>query len=52
MNACLRDLLARPGMTIVPGAYDAIGARLIEQAGFAAVYMTGAGTSAAQRSKA
>jgi 2-methylisocitrate lyase-like PEP mutase family enzyme len=47
MNASLRDLLARPGMTIAPGAYDAIGARLIEQAGFAAVYMTGAGTSAA-----
>jgi 2-methylisocitrate lyase-like PEP mutase family enzyme len=47
MNASLRDLLARSGMTIAPGAYDAIGARLIEQAGFAAVYMTGAGTSAA-----
>ena len=44
----LRDLLARPGMTVAPGAYDAIGARLIEQAGFAAVYMTGAGTSAAR----
>ncbi|TBM84768.1 carboxyvinyl-carboxyphosphonate phosphorylmutase, partial [Mycolicibacterium smegmatis] len=29
-------------------AYDAIGARLIEQAGFAAAYMTGAGTSAAR----
>jgi 2-methylisocitrate lyase-like PEP mutase family enzyme len=48
MNPSLRDLLARPGMTIAPGAYDAIGARLIEQAGFAAVYMTGAGTSAAR----
>jgi len=48
MNPSLRDLFARPGMTIAPGAYDAIGARLIEQAGFAAVYMTGAGTSAAR----
>jgi len=48
MNPSLRDLLARPDMTIAPGAYDAIGARLIEQAGFAAVYMTGAGTSAAR----
>jgi 2-methylisocitrate lyase-like PEP mutase family enzyme len=48
MNPSLRDLLSRPGMTIAPGAYDAIGARLIEQAGFAAVYMTGAGTSAAR----
>jgi 2-methylisocitrate lyase-like PEP mutase family enzyme len=41
----LRELLGSPGMVIAPGAYDAIGARLIEQAGFAAVYMTGAGTS-------
>jgi 2-methylisocitrate lyase-like PEP mutase family enzyme len=32
-------------MTIVPGAYDAIGARLIEQAGYAACYMTGAGVA-------
>jgi len=48
MNSSLRELLARPGMTVAPGAYDAIGARLIEQAGFAAVYMTGAGTSAAR----
>jgi 2-methylisocitrate lyase-like PEP mutase family enzyme len=35
-------------MLIAPGAYDAIGARMIEQAGFAAVYMTGAGTSLAR----
>jgi 2-methylisocitrate lyase-like PEP mutase family enzyme len=44
----LRQLLAAPRMVIAPGAYDAIGARLIEQAGFPAVYMTGAGTSAAR----
>ncbi|WP_218510884.1 oxaloacetate decarboxylase [Variovorax sp. dw_308] len=44
----LRQQLAAPGMVIAPGAYDAIGARLIEQAGFRAVYMTGAGTSAAR----
>lgn len=44
----LRQLLAAPRMVIAPGAYDAIGARLIEQAGFKAVYMTGAGTSAAR----
>ncbi len=42
----LRQLLQRDGMTIAPGAYDCITARLIEQAGFSAVYMTGAGTSA------
>ncbi|HEY2257386.1 MAG TPA: isocitrate lyase/PEP mutase family protein [Variovorax sp.] len=47
-SSSLRELIAAPGMVIAPGAYDAIGARLIEQAGFAAVYMTGAGTSAAR----
>ena len=30
-SATLRELLAAPGMLIAPGAYDAIGARLIEQ---------------------
>ena len=44
--ARLRQLLARPDMLVAPGAYDGITARLIEQAGFSAVYMTGAGTSA------
>lgn len=44
----LRRLLAAPGMLVVPGAYDAIGVRLIEQAGFTAAYMTGAGTSLAR----
>jgi len=46
--ARLRALLAQPDMVVAPGAYDAITARLIEQAGFPAVYMTGAGTSAAR----
>jgi len=41
-----RALLRRDGMVVAPGAYDCITARLIEQAGFAAVYMTGAGTAA------
>ncbi len=44
--AQLRALLRRDGMVVAPGAYDCIGARVIEQAGFAAVYMTGAGTAA------
>lgn len=48
MNIPLKQQLQQPGMVIAPGAYDAIGARLIEQAGFSAVYMTGAGTSAAR----
>ena len=41
-----REVLHRDGMVTAPGAYDCITARLIEQAGFDAVYMTGAGTAA------
>ncbi|MEI4273719.1 isocitrate lyase/PEP mutase family protein [Klenkia sp. LSe6-5] len=49
-RARLRELLAaaqesrRP--LVAPGAYDALGARLVQQAGFDVVYMTGFGTSA------
>lgn len=43
--ARLRELL-HGGMVIAPGAYDCITARAVEQAGFPAVYMTGAGTAA------
>jgi 2-methylisocitrate lyase-like PEP mutase family enzyme len=42
----LRALLKAEAMVIAPGAYDGITARLIAQAGFPAVYMTGAGTAA------
>lgn len=45
-TAKLRALLAGPDMLVAPGAYDAITARMIAQAGFSAVYMTGAGTAA------
>jgi 2-methylisocitrate lyase-like PEP mutase family enzyme len=41
-----RDLLNQDGMIVAPGAYDCITAKLVEQAGFTAVYMTGAGTAA------
>lgn len=44
--ARFRQLLSAPGPVILPGCYDALGARLIEQAGFDAVYMTGFGASA------
>src|SRR5499433_255656 len=44
-----RELLKQEGMVVAPGAYDCITAKLIEQAGFAAVYMTGAGTAATLR---
>jgi carboxyvinyl-carboxyphosphonate phosphorylmutase len=41
----LRALLTRPGLVVAPGAYDVLTARLIERAGFPAVYMTGSGVS-------
>ncbi|MGE5269429.1 MAG: isocitrate lyase/PEP mutase family protein [Thiohalocapsa sp.] len=43
----LRQLIAGGGYTIVPGAYDTLTARLVEAAGFAAVYLTGGGYSRA-----
>ena len=42
----LRTMLEAPGIIVAPGAYDGFSARLIEAAGFKAVYMTGAGTAA------
>src|SRR5438270_5967929 len=42
----LRELLAGPDLLVAPGAYDGLSARLIAQAGFSAVYMTGFGTAA------
>ncbi|MGH7320654.1 MAG: isocitrate lyase/phosphoenolpyruvate mutase family protein, partial [Candidatus Rokuibacteriota bacterium] len=44
----LRALVAERRGLVVPGAYDAVSARLVEQAGFPAVYMTGFGVSAAR----
>lgn len=43
-----RQMLREPGIIMVPGAYDCLTARIIQQAGFPAVYMTGAGTSVAR----
>ena len=44
--ARLRQMLSQPGLIQAPGCYDAFSARLIEQAGFRAAYMTGFGTAA------
>ena len=44
--ARLRALLAADRPLLVPGAYDALSARLVEAAGFDAAYMTGFGTTA------
>src|SRR5262249_60912328 len=41
----LRDLLARRDATTVPGAANALFARVIEDLGFEAVYVTGAGVA-------
>jgi 2-methylisocitrate lyase-like PEP mutase family enzyme len=45
MPVSLRDALAAGPIVAAPGAYDGLTARLAERHGFAAVYMTGAGTS-------
>ena len=37
--ARLREVLARPGIAVVPGCHDALGARLIAQAGFPAAFL-------------
>jgi 2,3-dimethylmalate lyase len=42
----LRGMLAGSEPVLAPGAYDALTARLVEKAGFEAVYMTGFGTAA------
>lgn len=42
----LRNLLEREPLVVAPGAYDCITARAVAQAGYGAVYMTGAGTAA------
>jgi 2-methylisocitrate lyase-like PEP mutase family enzyme len=44
----LRALIERRHGLVVPGAFDALSARLVEQAGFPAVYMTGFGVSASR----
>ncbi|MBX0314646.1 isocitrate lyase/PEP mutase family protein [Planococcus glaciei] len=44
----LRELINAPESFMVPGAYDAMSALLIEELGFQAIYATGAGISNAQ----
>ena len=42
----LRELIGGPSPVLAPGCYDALSARLVEEAGFPAAYMTGFGSSA------
>ncbi|KAA2232470.1 isocitrate lyase/PEP mutase family protein [Salinarimonas soli] len=39
----LRERLTRPGILVAPGCYDALTASLVEEAGFEAAYVSGAG---------
>ena len=45
LRRLLDDAVTDRRPLVLPGCYDALGARLIEQADFDAVYMTGFGTS-------
>ena len=47
-RAELRALVAKKQGLVVPGAYDGVSARLVQAAGFPAVYMTGYGTAASR----
>lgn len=44
----LRKLLDGNKIIVAPGAFDALSARLVEQAGFPAVYVTGAGVASSR----
>jgi 2,3-dimethylmalate lyase len=44
----LHELFDAGEMVLAPGCYDALGARLIEDAGFSAAYMTGFGSAASR----
>jgi 2-methylisocitrate lyase-like PEP mutase family enzyme len=44
----LRHLLQKPGLLVVPGAYDCMSARIVERIGFKAVFMSGGGIRDAQ----
>ena len=48
LRRTLRELVRQKNALVVPGAYDGVSARLVERAGFPAVYMTGYGTSASR----
>jgi 2-methylisocitrate lyase-like PEP mutase family enzyme len=44
----LRERFEAGEMVLAPGCYDALGARLVEEAGFSAAYMTGFGSAASR----
>ena len=48
MTTRLRRLLEAPELLIAPGVSECVGARLVAEQGFDALYMTGAGTTASR----
>ena len=48
MTTRLRRLLEAPELLIAPGVAECVGARLVAEQGFDALYMTGAGTTASR----
>lgn len=46
--AVLRSMLKENKLIMAPGAYDGITARLVEEAGFPAIYITGAGVASSR----
>ncbi len=48
----LRDLIAAPGLTVLPGAYDALSARIIAHAGFDAILAGGYAANGAMLAQA
>jgi len=44
----LRRMFEAGEMVLAPGCYDALGARLVEEAGFGALYLTGFGSAASR----
>lgn len=45
-SAIFRKMLSEPGIIVMPGAYDALSAKIIEMVGFKAIIHTGYGTAA------
>jgi carboxyvinyl-carboxyphosphonate phosphorylmutase len=45
-NRRLRELVAAPQILVAPSAYDGLSARVVQQAGFPALHMTGSGSHA------
>jgi methylisocitrate lyase len=45
-STVFREMLGRPGAIVLPGAYDALSAKLIQLMGFEAIIHTGYGTAA------